>query len=173
MRSIVDYSRLIVRNGDGADFPRARRTRPGDAVHALPRRGSPKGNLSLTTGRRRFKGGDSGPAVVPGKPDESLLLEMISGDPPAMPQKDEPLSQAEVASIRNWIDGAPLARRASRSRTAGSKARRWWAVRALEAARRVRSEVDRRWVRTPIDAFILAELEQEGLAPAPRPTAAP
>ncbi len=46
-----------------------------------------KGNLSLATASGAFKGGDSGPAVVPGKPDESLLVEMISGDKPAMPQK--------------------------------------------------------------------------------------
>ena len=56
-----------------------------------------KGNLSLQHGRRgAFKGGDSGPAVVPGKPDESMLLEMITGDQPEMPQKDKPLSQQEV-----------------------------------------------------------------------------
>ena len=41
-----------------------------------------------------FKGGDSGPAVVPGKPEESMLLDMIAGDPPEMPQKDKPLSKA-------------------------------------------------------------------------------
>ena len=55
---------------------------------------APKGGLSLTTVARLLKGGESGPAVVPGKPDESLLLEMISGDTPEMPQKEKPLSKA-------------------------------------------------------------------------------
>ena len=75
-----------------------------------------KGNLSLATAAAVFKGGDSGPAVVPGKPDESLLLEMISGDPPEMPKKGEPLSAAEVADLRA-LDraGGALARRAWRS----------------------------------------------------------
>ena len=38
-------------------------------------------------------GGESGPAVVPGKPDESVLLDMISGEKPEMAQKDKPLSK--------------------------------------------------------------------------------
>ena len=48
-----------------------------------------------------LKGGDGGPAIVPGKPDESLLLEMISGDKPAMPQKSKPLSREEVKQF--WL----------------------------------------------------------------------
>ena len=54
---------------------------------------SPKGGLSLATGRSLLKGGESGPAVVPGKPGESLLIDMVSGDAPEMPQKDKPLSK--------------------------------------------------------------------------------
>src|SRR5512138_923854 len=58
---------------------------------------SSKGNLSLTTAQGVFKGGDGGSAVVAGKPEESPLLEMISGDPPEMPKKGAPLSRQEVA----------------------------------------------------------------------------
>src|SRR5689334_19700636 len=64
---------------------------------------APKGNLSLTTAQGVFKGGDGGPAVVAGNSEESPLLEMISGDPPEMPKKGEPLSRQEVAQIRGWI----------------------------------------------------------------------
>ena len=80
---------------------------------------APKGNLSLTTASFARKGGDGGPAIVPGKPDESVLLEMISGDKPAMPKKETPLSKDEVARIRHWIEtGAVLAHRPRSQRSA-------------------------------------------------------
>lgn len=63
-----------------------------------------KANLSLASASSALKGGDGGPAIVPGKPDESLLLTLISGDKPAMPRKDKPLSREEVAGIRKWIE---------------------------------------------------------------------
>src|SRR5207253_1283303 len=67
----------------------------------------PKGGLSLTTAAGLAKGGESSPVVEAGKPDESLLVEMISGDKPAMPQKARPLSKDDIATIRRWItDGA-------------------------------------------------------------------
>src|SRR3954471_23524292 len=65
---------------------------------------SPKGKLSLTTSEAVRAGGDGGPAVVPGKAEESLLLEMVSGDEPEMPQEGERLSAEEVASLRAWVE---------------------------------------------------------------------
>ena len=64
----------------------------------------PKGGLSLATGAGLIRGGKNGPAVVPGKPEESLLLDMVSGDAPVMPQKDKPLSKEQVESLRLWIE---------------------------------------------------------------------
>src|SRR5258708_4135713 len=67
----------------------------------------PKGGLTLATAAGFAKGSDTGPVVEPGKPDESLLVEAISGDKPVMPQKARPLSNDDVALIRQWItDGA-------------------------------------------------------------------
>src|SRR5262249_23132988 len=63
----------------------------------------PKGGLSLTTQTALLKGGESGPAIVAGKPDESLLVSYISGDKPAMPKDAAPLAAAEVAALREWI----------------------------------------------------------------------
>src|SRR5262245_50132011 len=60
---------------------------------------SPKGRLSLTTLQDVLRGGESGPAIELGKPDDSLLVEMISGTAPEMPQKDKPLSGQEVEAI--------------------------------------------------------------------------
>ena len=124
---------------------------------------APKGNLSLTTSVGALKGGDGGPAVVPGKPDLSLLLEMISGDRPAMPQKEKPLSRDEVAHIRRWIEtGAswPAGLILSDRRFEGQK---WWAFEPLEALKPPVAQSP--WARTPIDAFILAKLRTHGLEP--------
>src|SRR5579883_1354710 len=63
-----------------------------------------KGGLSLSSRAGLLRGGESGPAVVPGKPDESLLLDMVEGDAPEMLQKDRPLSKEQVAGLRRWVE---------------------------------------------------------------------
>src|SRR5262245_23491365 len=65
---------------------------------------APKGGMSLATAGGLARGGKNGPVVVPGKPDESLLIDMVSGDPPEMPHKDRPLATDQVASLRRWIE---------------------------------------------------------------------
>ena len=62
-----------------------------------------KGELSLELRDAALKGGDSGPSIVPGKPDESPLWQQISGDTPEMPKGLPPLSNAEQETIREWI----------------------------------------------------------------------
>ncbi len=124
-----------------------------------------KANLSLATASAAFKGGDGGPAIVPGKPGESLLLEMISGAKPAMPQKGKPLSREEVAGIRNWIEAGaawPAGLKLVDRRLEGQS---WWAFEPLETPTPPGSPST--WIRTPIDAFILANLEKHGLKPSP------
>ncbi len=119
-------------------------------------------------GRRLFRGGDGGPAVVPGKPGESLLIEMVSGDAPEMPQKDRPLSREQVAGLRRWVEegahwpeGLVLKDRRFDGET-------WWSLRPLTRPPVPAPSVhDRGWVRTPIDAFVLARLEAQGLRPRP------
>jgi hypothetical protein len=127
---------------------------------------TPKGNLALTTSQAARKGGESGPAIVPGKAEDSTLLEMISGQSPQMPQKDKPLSKDEVSLIRTWIErGAawPADLTLTDRRFDGQ---RWWAFEPLR-----RPDVPRAhgsaWARTPIDLFILATLGHHGLKPSP------
>ena len=68
---------------------------------------SPKAACRSISAVDLAKGGESGAVVVAGKPDESLLLEYISGDEPQMPQGRRAAFGAEVAAIREWIeDGA-------------------------------------------------------------------
>ena len=62
-----------------------------------------KGGLSINSLDAMLKGGDTGPALVASKPDESLLIEMISGQDPEMPLKAPPLSPAKIAVLRQWI----------------------------------------------------------------------
>lgn len=61
------------------------------------------GKLVLTSYAALQAGGEKGASIEPGKPEESLLIESISGDKPQMPQKADPLSKAQVALIGQWI----------------------------------------------------------------------
>ena len=69
-------------------------------------KGKYKGGLSLETRESTLKGGESGPAMVPGKARESLLVELVAGLDPdrRMPDKGDPLPTSDVALIRSWVD---------------------------------------------------------------------
>ena len=64
------------------------------------------GDLRLDTLEHLLKGGDSGPAIVKGDPDKSLLIELISlsaDDDDVMPPKDPPLASSQIAVLKDWI----------------------------------------------------------------------
>ena len=65
--------------------------------------GKREGGLSVVAMQDLLAGGDSGKAVSAGHPEESLLLDYISGDDPEMPLNAEPLSSTEIQLIRDWI----------------------------------------------------------------------
>ena len=65
--------------------------------------GDPNADLIVTTYADLKRGGMAGEAIIPGKPDDSLIIELISGEEPAMPQNMEPLSPEEVELFRRWI----------------------------------------------------------------------
>ncbi len=127
---------------------------------------TPKGKLDLTSRASILKGGDSGPAVVPGKPDESPLLEMISGDPPDMPQKAPPLSKGEVATIQRWIEQGAAWPTNLTLKDRRFEGQTWWAFEPLKRPKppEIAAELGA-WIRNPIDAFILAGLQKKGLKP--------
>lgn len=72
-----------------------------------------KGRLRMDDVAALLKGGKTGPLFVAGKPDDSFLIDQISGDAPEMPQNEAPLSRAKVKLLRDWIaqgakiDGPP------------------------------------------------------------------
>ena len=116
-----------------------------------------KGGLTLDSRSGWAQGGDSGPAVVPGKPSESMLLKAVKHLPgvKAMPPQ-KTISAAEVAAIETWIlQGAPDPRTA----TSASKSDDWWSLRPL-----VPPTVPAGGGH-PIDAFIRARLAKAKLAP--------
>lgn len=65
--------------------------------------GDPNGDLIVTTYAELKRGGMAGEAIIAGKPDDSLLIELISGDPPAMPQNQDPLTKEEIELFKRWI----------------------------------------------------------------------
>jgi len=66
-----------------------------------------KAELDMTSYAALLKGGKHGKTVVPGKPDDSRLIEEITGDEPTMPKEGDPLKAQQVAAITRWIaDGA-------------------------------------------------------------------
>jgi hypothetical protein len=131
----------------------------------------PKGRLRLDTREGIRQGGSSGPAVVPGDSEASLLFQAITaanGIEP-MPPKAK-LPAAVVADFRRWIEmGAPDPREGTSKPTSASRPianRDWWSLRPI-----VRPEIPTvesstaGWARTPIDRFILAKLVEKGLRP--------
>jgi mono/diheme cytochrome c family protein len=65
----------------------------------------PSGKLSMDSYRLLMEGGGGGPAIVPGKPNESHILKLVSGkESPRMPPKERPsLSPAQIETLRAWI----------------------------------------------------------------------
>jgi hypothetical protein len=124
-----------------------------------------KANLRLDAPEALRRGGASGePAVVPGRPDDSLLLRAVRHQDPAphMPPKAI-LSDRQVADLALWVKmGAPYP---AVTASPGS-GRDFWAFRP-PVDPPVPAVKDRAWARGPLDHFVLAKLEAAGLRPAP------
>ncbi|NDB77552.1 MAG: DUF1549 domain-containing protein, partial [Verrucomicrobia bacterium] len=131
----------------------------------------PKRGLRLDTAAFALNGGQSGPAIKPGKSSDSLLVQVISGthkDLTRMPYKKPPLSDAQIALVRRWIDEGA---RAPANEVPGSKVH--WAFVAPKRPEVPEIRNSQFTIRNSIDAFILARLAKEKLTPSPeadRPT---
>ena len=152
--------------------------RPLLRAHCLDCHGAEEkaeGGLDLRLARFMARGGDSGPALVPGDPAGSLVVARIRAG--EMPPGNVKVTPAELATLERWIAaGAPTARPEPESLPPGlgitPEERAWWAFQPL-----VRPPVPEvrhpELVTTPVDAFVLARLEREGLSfgpPADRAT---
>ena len=128
------------------------------------------GGLRLDARERVLKGGRSGPAVVPGDPEHSLLVRAVrhTHERLKMPPNGK-LSDREIADLAAWIQNgaawpdAPAPKAAQYMITA--EQRGFWSFRPVRKPEPPAVK-NRAWVQTPIDRFILAGLEARGRVPA-------
>src|SRR5205085_2379866 len=116
-------------------------------------------------------GGDSGkPAVVPGQPDESLLIQSVrhTSDDLKMPAKKPKLPDAVIADLVAWVKmGAPDPRD-GKGQVAKRADKSWWSLQPVSHAPPPAAEDARAgWRQNPIDRFVWAKLAASGLRPNP------
>ena len=132
-----------------------------------------KAGLDLRTRAAILKGGKSGPAIVPGKPSDSLLIKRITAQEMPPPKLQEQfsvrgLTDSELEKITQWIaagaladDEKPVEVSAAADPMVREKDRAFWAFTAPQRGTVPNVQAKAR-VRNPIDAFILEKLEAKG-----------
>jgi uncharacterized protein DUF1549/uncharacterized protein DUF1553/cytochrome c len=123
------------------------------------------GSLRLDSRDAMLRGGDTGPAIVPAKPEESLLIRAINhaDDSLKMPPKEK-LSDKQIADVTRWVRlGAPFPT-ATASKAKPTRDPNHWAFQPpIDSA--VPQTMKSDWSREPLDQFVLAKLEAAQLAP--------
>ncbi|MEP6662961.1 MAG: PSD1 and planctomycete cytochrome C domain-containing protein [Verrucomicrobiota bacterium] len=131
-----------------------------------------KGGLSVEYRDTLLSGGETGAAIVPGDVEKSLLIKAVRYTDPdlQMPPKNKKLSDAQIADLETWVKmGAPDPRIAATpvsTKAWAANAKDHWAFKAIKKFSPPQVK-DTNWVASPIDAFILAKLEENGLQPSP------
>jgi len=131
-----------------------------------------KGGLVLDSLSGFLTGGDSGPAIVPGKPEASLLLKAIGyGDEDLqMPPKGKKLSEEQIRTVTQWVKmGAPWPGSETNKIARGKitdEDRQWWSFQPLKKVSPPKAD-DGGWSQNEIDRFIYAKLAAESLKPSP------
>src|SRR5581483_10835584 len=129
-----------------------------------------KGGLRLDTRENLLKGGDGGPVVVPGKPRDSRLIEAVrhAGDLKMPPNAKLP--EKDAAALERWVSlGAPwpAAAKLAAPDAIAKAAAAHWAFRPVKRPAVPKLSNQYPVPSNPIDAFVLARLEKEGLKPSP------
>ncbi len=125
-----------------------------------------RSGLRLDTAKAALQGGNSGPIIAAGKSAASRIIHAVTGthDAPAMPPKGPRLDGKEIALLKRWIDEGARPP-ASETVQTSTKSKHW----SFQPIKRptLPTVKDERWVRNPIDRFILARLEKEQVRPSP------
>ena len=138
-----------------------------------------KGGLRLDSLEAILKGGDTGPAVVPGKPEDSLLIKAIlyTDDELLMPPKEKltgkggKMPAADIQTLTQWVKmGAPFPKGGKivaekKQKQIGAEDRAFWSFQPLKNPP-LPAVKNAAWPKNPIDQFVLSKLEAEQLAPA-------
>ncbi|WP_435008585.1 PSD1 and planctomycete cytochrome C domain-containing protein [Tundrisphaera lichenicola] len=132
-----------------------------------------KAGLRLDSREALVRGGDSGPAIEPGQPEASRLIEAVNHSADIqMPPKGR-LKEQEVANLTRWVrEGAPWTESTAEVRPAAQaetgkvtdEDRAFWAFRPVNPPA-IPTAGDEAWGCSPIDRFVLAELKAKGLHP--------
>lgn len=137
-----------------------------------------KGGLKLDSAESISKGGDSGPALIPGKPDQSLLIKAVqyrNNETLLMPPKGK-LQAREIAVLEEWVKRGgyyPASTQKAEAKKFKSieEGKKFWSFLPLE--KKPTPKVKQQdWPLTRIDSFLLSEQEKQGLKPSPRSTPA-
>lgn len=106
-------------------------------------------------------------AIAAGEAGESRLLAMVSGDEPEMPRRGDPLAEAEVETLRAWIEAGVPWPEDRKLVDASERDLDWWSLRPIKGGSIERSppSTDR---PNPVDPFIEAKLAEKGLEPVDR-----
>ena len=136
-----------------------------------------KGGFLLDSSAALLLGGDTGPALIPGQPTESLLITAISykDEELQMPPKGKKLSDAQIADLTEWVRRGAPDPRVPASNTPGALTsyggvgKNHWAFQPIKkpALPIPATAADSAWIQTPVDNFILASLQDHDLTPNP------
>ena len=135
---------------------------------------TPMGGLAVNSRAALLKGGDTGPAIVPGKPDESLLVQAVrhTGGKLQMPLQQAKLSDKEINDLASWVKSGAVWPEAEvpaeTKKVAGyvitPEQRAFWAFQPVKKPEMPKVQ-NESWVSSSIDRFVLARMEEKGLAP--------
>ena len=127
-----------------------------------------KGGLSMDNREDMRRGGENGAILNPGNPNDSTIIAAVEwrGDTQMPPKKH--LSAEQISALKTWIAmGAPDPR--EKDASAIHAAPDHWSFKPITAAPVLPPVKDNSWVKTPIDAFVLAKLEEKNMQPSALP----
>ncbi len=139
-----------------------------------PEKTAPSGGLRFVSREVLVTGGDTGPAIEPGKPSESLMIEAINYTGLYEMPPDSQLPDSDIQLLTKWVEmGAPWPTHGNaiannlKKFDLGQRRSSHWCWQPVHDPP-VPDVKDATWIRQPLDAFVLALLEKNGLHPAAR-----